>query len=274
MSGFVKHLWARDSEELPPITSALYEFVGASNGTFVRGKRAGLEVCMQIGGTEQPVRGLAEVEPYMRMDYPRVPAEALEFVLERSREVCSDRVMREILFHFTWSDSDGVWRVAIPEQDATGGHVKPLDAGHDTSYATSVLELHSHHSMAPFFSSTDDADEQGFKLYAVIGNIFNAPALSVRVGLYGYFWRIQPWWIFNMPKSISGLTRRVYRRDAEPEQRCRECGCTDSRPCTSGCFWVEDDLCSECAPVEALHAFNGVIDPDTDLWLPRGVELR
>ena len=28
---------------------------------------------------------------------------------------------------------------------------------------------------------------------------------------------------------------------------CRVCGCTDDRGCPGGCYWVEDDLCSQCA---------------------------
>jgi len=33
----------------------------------------------------------------------------------------------------------------------------------------------------------------------------------------------------------------------EKEGKCRICGCTDNHACPEGCFWVEDDLCSECA---------------------------
>ncbi len=29
--------------------------------------------------------------------------------------------------------------------------------------------------------------------------------------------------------------------------RCRECGCTDAHGCPEGCYWVEADLCSQCA---------------------------
>jgi hypothetical protein len=29
--------------------------------------------------------------------------------------------------------------------------------------------------------------------------------------------------------------------------KCRECGCTDLNACQGGCYWVEDDLCSQCA---------------------------
>ena len=28
---------------------------------------------------------------------------------------------------------------------------------------------------------------------------------------------------------------------------CRECQCTDDVACMSGCWWVEEDLCSSCA---------------------------
>lgn len=30
-------------------------------------------------------------------------------------------------------------------------------------------------------------------------------------------------------------------------RRCRVCGCTDLHGCEDGCWWVEDDLCSNCA---------------------------
>lgn len=38
---------------------------------------------------------------------------------------------------------------------------------------------------------------------------------------------------------------------------CRECGCTESSPCIDkfgqACAWVEDDLCSSCAPDMAME---------------------
>lgn len=30
------------------------------------------------------------------------------------------------------------------------------------------------------------------------------------------------------------------------EQKCRLCGCTWDNACKNGCYWVEEDLCSEC----------------------------
>lgn len=31
-------------------------------------------------------------------------------------------------------------------------------------------------------------------------------------------------------------------------QACRACGCSHHDPCPEGCWWVEPDLCSSCAP--------------------------
>lgn len=30
------------------------------------------------------------------------------------------------------------------------------------------------------------------------------------------------------------------------EQKCRVCGCTWNNACEGGCYWVEENLCSEC----------------------------
>lgn len=34
------------------------------------------------------------------------------------------------------------------------------------------------------------------------------------------------------------------------EQACRKCGCTWNNACSGGCYWVEEDLCSECVEKE------------------------
>jgi NTP pyrophosphatase (non-canonical NTP hydrolase) len=40
------------------------------------------------------------------------------------------------------------------------------------------------------------------------------------------------------------------------ERKCRICGCTQNHACPGGCYWVEDDLCSQCAVCE-LCDHNG-----------------
>jgi hypothetical protein len=44
----------------------------------------------------------------------------------------------------------------------------------------------------------------------------------------------------------SGATELVWL-DKEPSDRiCRACGCTDDTACLGGCYWVAEDLCSQC----------------------------
>ena len=51
-----------------------------------------------------------------------------------------------------------------------------------------VAEFHSHGSSRAFFSATDDRDEQGFRIYGVVGRLdTDRPELSLRVGVYGHF---------------------------------------------------------------------------------------
>lgn len=44
------------------------------------------------------------------------------------------------------------------------------------------------------------------------------------------------------------------------ERKCRVCGCTDLQACQVAgvpCCWIEEDLCSACAPVRAVLASEG-----------------
>ncbi len=36
---------------------------------------------------------------------------------------------------------------------------------------------------------------------------------------------------------------------SDKKRTCRICGCTDERGCPGGCFWVDEDLCSECSDI-------------------------
>ena len=75
---------------------------------------------------------------------------------------------------------------------------KPAQQTTPTSVTTSVktavaaadsiiCDLHSHGNMRAFFSQTDNADEQGARLYAVIGRLDSEPEMRLRVGVYGYW---------------------------------------------------------------------------------------
>ena len=202
--------------ELPllPINAAMYEYVMASNGVFVRGQRTGLRVMLPVPrtplrgvmtGPATPLRGLVPVEPFVQLDHPCVPAELVDEMLEAALAAKDDELKPvEALFHLTW-DAGGS-RLQVPPQERSIMCVKPV--GHALSHENAVVEVHSHHGMAAHFSSTDDADEVGFRVYAVLGGIYTRPTLRVRVGLYGHYWEIPATWVFQLPHRVTDAHAR------------------------------------------------------------------
>ncbi|WP_044208362.1 Mov34/MPN/PAD-1 family protein [Coleofasciculus chthonoplastes] len=190
----VQYLTAQ-SDKLPPIHAQMVEYVIAGNGVFKRGKRVGLEVMIPMA--ECPIVGLAPIQPYFHLDYPKVPEQLFTEMLVRSQEAYPN----EILFYLY--GLNGQWQLDIPAQTATPTSVQPVLGA---SYHNTLIEVHSHPTLSADFSSTDDADETGFRIFGVLGTLFSQPTFRLRVGLYGDFWHIPAHWIFQMPQLILDRT--------------------------------------------------------------------
>ena len=79
-----------------------------------------------------------------------------------------------------------------------------------------VLDIHSHAHMPAFFShQTDDKDETGLKLYAVVGRLNATPVVKLRVGVYGYFHSLTWRDVFD-----GSLTRAVESEEEEVKTEC------------------------------------------------------
>ena len=64
-----------------------------------------------------------------------------------------------------------------------------------------VAEFHSHGGSRAFFSATDDRDEQGFRIYGVVGRLDALrPELRLRVGVYGHFAPVDWSQVFGGPE--------------------------------------------------------------------------
>mgnify|MGYP000858271742 CR=1 FL=1 len=57
-------------------------------------------------------------------------------------------------------------------------------------------------TLAAKFSGTDDADEVGFRLYAVIGRLPDKSEIRLRVGVYGQFWEVPASWVMELPEGL------------------------------------------------------------------------
>ena len=98
----------------------------------------------------------------------------------------------------------------VPEQDGTATSLiyRPP--------AGVVAEFHSHGRSRAFFSKTDDADEQGFRIYGVAGRLdTDRPELSLRVGIYGHFAPVEWSQVFGGPHP--GLRLIAGEPDATPD---------------------------------------------------------
>jgi hypothetical protein len=187
------------SPALGSIDAQVFEYVLAANGLFVRAEREGLQACIPVQGwfcSSSNLRGLHPVDPCVELEYPRLGQDVLAKILECSRAAASDKGNPlEALFYLKYREQNG-WELIIPEQKATRFSVRSLDS---SAYAETLIEVHSHHHMQPIFSAMDNADEQGFRLYGVIGDIFERPTLNLRIGVWGHFWSIPARWIFDLP---------------------------------------------------------------------------
>lgn len=202
---FVSHTFAT-SPELPAKGAGLYEYVVGANGVFVRAERPGLSALIWIDAFNQPIRGLSDVQPFVRVD-PPVPA----LLVARMFEMAYRSGNREILFYL----APNPWRILVPEQVQGGASVHPVDpfVGKDA-----LIEVHSHHSMGCFFSGQDDAEERaGFRVYAVLGNLARKPSILVRVGVYGHFWQIPAAWVFALPAGTTDALYEIPEREGEYE---------------------------------------------------------
>ena len=191
---FVDYMFAKGTDLPPMVDGKLYEYVVGANGIFVRAQRPGLAAMIPIAGTASPVRGLAEMKPYVKCE--RVPMGLMGRIFEKAYRAGG----REILFYL--GQTDMKWRCLVPEQVQSAVGVRPVDAF--VGGMNTVIEMHSHHSMRAFFSSTDNAEEKaGFRVYAVIGDLARQPTILSRIGIFGHFWEIPSTWVFDLPEGVN-----------------------------------------------------------------------
>lgn len=99
----------------------------------------------------------------------------------------------------------------VPEQYVTKYSLDLIRGEQESENVGSwlVMDMHSHGSIPAFFSSTDDADEKGTRLFGVIGNIDTVPRMCLRAGTGGRFIELDQNCIFSVDN-----TDMMYSSDA------------------------------------------------------------
>lgn len=167
-----------------------YDYVLARQGIIKRFESSFVSVDYLLVPVSENLIGL-QLEGYplqpLRFKLSKIPVRLLRDVLNDARRDMS----LEFAYHFRYNAEHNQWLVTRPdryyEQSGTGlGYFYTDPAG-------VVLELHSHHTMDAYFSPRDNRDEQGGRLYGVIGHIDRKnPELALRLGMFGH-------WLYNVP---------------------------------------------------------------------------
>ena len=186
-----------------------YDYVLGSGGVYVQSESAQLTARVLVAPCE--VRGLAPVVEKVELAHGSIPARLFELGLRWFR----DDPDTERFFAVRW-DGDA-YRLVVPKQEGTATSLTYRPP------AGVVAEFHSHGTSRAFFSTTDDGDEQGFRIYGVVGCLdAPEPELSLRVGVYGHFAPVDWRQVFDGPAP--GL--RLVNEEPEPTE--------DGNPTTGG----------------------------------------
>lgn len=193
-AGLVAHHVATPKHPLPAAVPGI-SWIWASNGIWKRGVSSELDLMIPVGVT-WPAPGLAPLLPHVRFTrWPeRLPGAFLSPLLEDARRAATgDTVLRPIekQYFFVWRD--GVRVVAPKGQDASAVHLRYTMP----QSGPVLLDLHSHHGMEAYFSATDDRDDAGLSVSAVIGNIYTRPTIVTRINVFGHRWAVPALLVFD-----------------------------------------------------------------------------
>ena len=151
-----------------------YDYVLGAGGLYVQSESANLTARMLVAPAQ--VRGLAPVTEKMELAHGPIPVHLFELGLRWFRQAPDT----ERFFAVGWDQ--GAYRLVVPPQAGTRASLtyRPPSGV--------VAEFHSHGKHRAFFSATDDGDEQGFRIYGVVGRLgAPLPELALRLGIYGHF---------------------------------------------------------------------------------------
>jgi PRTRC genetic system protein A len=206
-SGLVRHHIATFAEPLPAAMPGI-TWIWAANGIFKRGVNPDLDALIQVrawSASDTPP-GLASLIPHVRHTaWPgRLPGGFLAPLLENARRAGSGEcVLQPIEKHYAFVARDDTIKVIAPPQRGTAGRVE-----YGVARGVTLLDLHSHHGMPAFFSATDDQDDLGLSVSAVIGHIFTRPEILVRINVYGQRQQVPALMIFDSLGPLYPKERR------------------------------------------------------------------
>ncbi|MBI2836115.1 MAG: Mov34/MPN/PAD-1 family protein [Chloroflexi bacterium] len=163
---------------------AFCDYILAGNGLFVKAQSPLLEATIMVAPAE--IRGLDVLERRILLTHGKIPGHLYDLAMSLFRVDHHHERYAAIVW------KNGEYCLEIPRQTVEAGSVEydPV--------ANAVVDIHSHGVMNAFFSETDNHDEQGLRIYMVVGRLdMLIPDMRIRLGVYGYFTEISLGEVFD-----------------------------------------------------------------------------
>jgi hypothetical protein len=190
------------ASENDPIDAALFEYLLAGNGLFVRAKRREFAVALPL--SMQKISGLPKISIGVSWTKPRIPASLWQEILRHSQQTHTSSNFKEEVYLIYWDKgfSEWQWRASGRENNWAS------TVADDTlpEYSDCCIELHTHPPGALSFSRADDRDELGkFRIFAILIDVHDKPKIRFRCGVYDHLVPIPAVWVGEMPEGIIDL---------------------------------------------------------------------
>ena len=188
--------------ENDPINAALFEYLLAGNGLFVRAKRREFSVSLPL--TIQRISGLPNAAAGIVWRKPPIPASLWQEILSHAQRNHLSSDFKEEVYLIYWDSIVASWRYKASGLE----HSWASTVADDTlpEYADCCIELHTHPPGALHFSRADDRDELGkFRIFAILIDIHDKPRIRFRCGVYDHLIPIPAAWVGAMPHGIIDL---------------------------------------------------------------------
>jgi len=190
------------ASENDPIDAALFEYLLAGNGLFVRAKRKEFAVSLPL--SVQKISGLPNATIGVRWTRPGIPAAFWQEILTHAQQTYSSSSFKEEVYLIYWDRTLFGWRWKASGRN----HTWASTIADDTlpEYADCCIELHTHPPGALHFSRADDRDELGkFRLFAILIDVHDKPKVRFRCGVYDHLIPVPAAWVGEMPEGIIDL---------------------------------------------------------------------
>ncbi|AOV18708.1 hypothetical protein BJI67_15800 (plasmid) [Acidihalobacter aeolianus] len=174
--GITPMLMAPRFGELPPVGLGLYRYVAAQDGVYQEARSNALDVCLRVQKGRFPY---GSRRARFTMPFGPVPQKLLNECIALARAVLPNEWGGLIVVE------NGQYRLVAPPPTLANPHRLDYSVvGIDPENI--AVDIHSHGAGRAGFSPTDDADDRGFYLAAVLGRLDRpSPEIAMRLCVHG-----------------------------------------------------------------------------------------